>query len=63
MSAEQHQNTSESETLARKFFVLTTLGVLAFVTAVFLVVRYMPSNDGLEVQTPTPPEQHLAVHR
>ncbi len=54
---------NEPEQLARKFFVLTGLGVCAFVTVVILVVRYMPSNDGPAPVPLTPEVQHLAVQR
>lgn len=37
---------SEPEKLARKIFVATLIGALAFITTVLLVVRYMPSNEG-----------------
>ena len=56
-----HQGKVEPEQLARTFFVRTTLGVVFFMTAAFLVVRYMPSNDGA-MPAPTLTPQHLAAH-
>lgn len=52
---------NEPEQLARKFFVLTGLGVCTFVTVVILVVLFMPSNDGPVPVVPTPDTQHLAA--
>lgn len=55
-------HSTEPQQLARKFFILTGLGVCAFVTAVLLVVRYMPSNDGLmPIPEPAQVHQHLAT--
>lgn len=63
MATEHNAASNEPEQLARKFFVLTGLGVCAFVTVVMLVVRYMPSNDGGDPVMPAPDAQHLAVHQ
>jgi len=50
--------TTEPARMVRKYFVATTVYVVAFVIAVMLVVEYMPSNDGAPAPITTP--QHLA---
>lgn len=61
MSANHTDGGDEPALMARKFFVLTTLGVVVFMTAATLVVRYMPSNEGVTPSAPT--HQQLAAHR
>lgn len=49
MSTDTHDKldtSNEGHLLARKFFVLTTIGVVAFCTVVALVVTFAPSNGG-----------------
>lgn len=49
---------SDPAKMVRTYFVATSLYVVAFVIAVMLVVRYMPSDDGEPAPITTP--QHLA---
>lgn len=60
MTANGNDNANEGQALARKFFVLTTLGVVAFCTVVALVVTFAPSNGG---EVPNAQPVRMVAHR
>lgn len=60
MSADSNDSANEGHLLARKFFVLTTLGVVAFCTVVTLVLTFATTNGG-DVPNATP--VRVVAHR